>query len=64
MNLSEEDFFSGLFEPRPVQVVGVVMSFVSSGVYIPMFYSIIWFERCNPEFLKLNIKLWSGNGKI
>jgi hypothetical protein len=45
MNLSEEDFFSGLFEPRPVQEVGVVMSFVSSGIYIPVLYSIIWFER-------------------
>jgi hypothetical protein len=44
-NISEEDFFSGLFEPRPVQEVGVVMSFVSSGIYIPVLYSIIWFER-------------------
>ena len=44
MNTSN-DFFSGLFEDRPIKTIGVVSAVASGFVYIPMFVGIVWFER-------------------
>jgi len=44
-NVNDSDFFSGLFENRPIKVVGIVVSILSTVVYIPLLSSIIWYEK-------------------
>ena len=39
------DFFSGLFENRPIKVFGMVISIISSVFYVLLYYHIIWYEK-------------------
>lgn len=42
---NSSDCFAGIFENRPIKIVGVSISVTSSLFYILIIYSIIWFEH-------------------
>ena len=42
---STNDYFSQLFENRPSKIIGVISTWLSILVYIPLLYSIIYFEN-------------------
>ena len=43
--MNQSDFFSGLFEDRPIKTIGVTLALASGTFYLAMFCGIIWFER-------------------
>jgi hypothetical protein len=39
------DYFSGLFENRASKIIGIVLTLLSMCINIPLYYSIIYFEK-------------------
>ena len=44
-NTSTNDYFSQLFENRSSKIIGVILTWLSICVYIPLLYSIIYYEK-------------------